>query len=226
MLLLFARGSSQDGGYFFLAWMAVIGFVMLVAYLYEQKRKKAIAAAAANLEFVPNEDLVIPCDMPLLKRSSFAIRNIYTGSSVGLEAAFFDVQVGQGRGSYTQTVAGFRRPGLVIPPFEFHETNFGDRIAGFFPSKIVRVDSDLNFSSRYTLRSVNPEEVKIFFTPEIAAHFVQLPPHGWTIEGSDDSVIVYRSRKRVSPSNLSNFLNETGNVAAGFLGLLRPTSVF
>jgi hypothetical protein len=224
MLLLIARGSSQSG-YFFLVWIAIVLLIFLTAYLFEQKRKRDIAAAAANLGFMPNEELPISCELPLLQRSS-EIENIFTGSSVGLEAAFFDVQVGQGRGSYTQTVAGFRRPGLVIPPFEFHETNFGDRIAGFFPSKIVRVDSDLNFSSRYTLRSVNPEEVKIFFTPEIAAHFVQLPPHGWTIEGSDDSVIVYRSRKRVSPSNLSNFLNETGNVAAGFLGLLRPTSVF
>lgn len=224
MLLLFARGSSQSS-YYFLIWVALILLIGFTVYLFEQKRKKAISAAAANLGFMPSEDLPMSYEVPLLQRSS-EIENVYTGSSVGLEAAFFEVRVGQGRGSYTQTVAGFRRQGLVIPPFEFHETNFGDRIAKFFSSKIVRLETDLNFSSRYTLRSINPEEVKTFFTPEIAAHFVQLPPHSWTIEASDDSVIVYRSRKRVSPSELGNFLNVTGNVAAGFLALLHPTSVF
>jgi hypothetical protein len=225
-MFLLLRGSSQDGGYFLLAWMAVVGSVMLIAYLYEQKRKKAIAATAANLGFVPNEDLLIPPDMPLLKRHGFSLENVYSGNCLGMDAAFFDVRVGQGKNSYTQSVACFRRPGLVIPPFEFHQTNFGDRIAKIFPSKIVRVESDPGFSSRYTLRSADPEGLKIFFTPEIAVYFAQLPPHTFTIEAASDSVVVYRRRKRISPSFLPNFMNETGNVAAGFLGLLRPTSGF
>jgi hypothetical protein len=73
---------------------------------------------------------------------------------------------------------------------------------------------------------VDAEGCKRFFTPEVAAYFVQLPPHRLTIEGSADAIVVYQARKTVSASNLSEFLNEKGYVAAGLLGLLRPGSVF
>jgi hypothetical protein len=222
MVMIMWRGTRDPNAIWFGICFAIVVFT--IAFLYERNRRQKLAAAAATMGFVPGGVGQLSRDLPLVKRCT-GIENVYTGNILGYEGAFFDLRIGRGRGSYKQTVAWFRRPGVNIPQFQLHETNLGDRLSSPFSSQTVNIQSDPNFSARFTLRSSDREGCERFFTPEVAAYFTQLPDFNCLMEGVGDSVILYRRRKRVS-SELINFMNEKGNVAAGFFGLLRPVSTF
>ncbi len=222
MILLLRRGDGNPE--VFWLFLAIVAVIFGVAYFYSKKRTKDLTEAAATVGFLPAEDVPIVCEMPIFSHH-VDLSNIFVGSAQGYEATFFDLQVGQGKSSYSQTVAGFRREGLVMPPFQIHNTDLGDRIAKHFTHEIVTIDGDPNFAARYTVRSVNPEGCRQFLTPEVLAYFTQLPPGKWTFEGSGDSLILYRRGSTVAGSKILEFLNDAGSLAAGFLSLLRPTAV-
>ncbi len=186
------------------------------------RRRGAVARAGAQFGFQVAEDVPVLCETPLFDHVVDSA-NVLVGKWDDCDATLFDLQ---GSSNYltksnTQTVAGFRKEGLNLPVFQLHTTDLGDRIARLFSHDVVDVSAPEEFGDRYTLRSINPLECLAFFTPEIIAFFATLPRHGLTIEGYGDTVILYRPGARVHPAKLSEFLQQTGDIASAFLACVR-----
>lgn len=76
------------------------------------------------------------------------------------------------------------------------------------------------------MHSITPLECSRFFTADVQAYFMNLPDHSWVVGAADDSVIVYVRNRKVAPTGIEGFLQESGTVAAGLVGILHPTSNF
>ena len=211
-MLPLLRTSDPNG---LLIGLGIFVLVLFLAYIFGVQRTKNLTAAAASFGFAPAQDVPFVRQTPLFQRN-ISLSNIFVGTTGGFEAAFFDLRVGQGKNSYSQTVAGFRKAGVNIPPFQLHATNLADRIAAHFSDEIIPIDCDPSFSHRYTVRSKAREECQSFFSPMVAAYFAQLPPHKLTIEGAGEGVILYTHGSLCNPSKIGDFMNETGNIAVGF----------
>jgi hypothetical protein len=80
----------------------------------------------------------------------------------------------------------------------------------------VRYDFDRfpSFSSSYLLRGESEPAVRELFTDNLLMFFENR--RGLSVEGGDDWLIVYLSRRRVRPQQVSAFLDETFEVRGVF----------
>lgn len=220
-MLLLARTTSSDGsGWYIFGFFAVL---FAIFYVMSVRRTKNLTKSAAEFGFLPSEDLPIDESM-LVFRESTTLSNRFVGNWNGLEAAFFDLQVGSGKYSYEQTVAGFKRNcNLLIPPFQLHEKGFADKLAMKFSHAYLEIENDPAFTERYSVKTSEAvkDECMAFFDDSVRAYFAQLPPHKFTIEGADDSVIIYKVKKMVKPADVNAFMTEAGNIATGLLSILK-----
>ena len=107
-------------------------------------------------------------------------------------------------------MAAFRVRGLDLPAFELRPENALIRLASTFGYQDIDFDSFPEFSKRYLLRGEDEAAIRSRFGPGVLQGLER--NLGWWIEGAGPLVLLYRQGKRVKPSELYGFLNDTREV--------------
>jgi hypothetical protein len=204
------------------AVVAIVAVIWGISAYYERKRSEALSAVAPQLGFTfsaKDEALAPHLQTALFQKGhSKQFRNIMTGSAGNLRAVLFDYKftVGGGRYSHTykQTVAAYSKNGSQLPLLEIRQRGLWQKI---FSSKGMRFDSHPEFARRMYVRCVDEMRAQSIFTPALLSFLDQIDPaRKWRFEGQGDTLLIYRSEKKVKPPDFRNFLDETSSLAAQF----------
>jgi hypothetical protein len=212
-----------------------VGVLIVVLVILDRKRTQVLTAFALEGGFLfCGKDWTTAQSKPHLATPLFnqgrsrRFYNIMIGSSSGMPVSLFDYSftTGGGRQQSTrlQTVAAYSKSGVLFPEFEVHAEGMLEKVGDAIARKDIRFDSHPGFSKTYRLRSPDPEKTRRLFTPGLLSFLEGLDQKKkWRLEGVNDTLIVYRSRKRVKPTDFRTFLEETSAIAGQFFGLCGPT---
>lgn len=196
-----------------------------------RKRSQAFSASALEMGFAfEGGTWSDPRKAPHLnttlftKGSAKTFRNVMTGSSSGLHVSLFDYSyvVSDGRNSRTcaQTVASFSKTGVQLPEFQMGPKGLLQKFGDALFHTNINFDSHADFSRRYQVRSPTQEKTRELFTGSLLSFLEGLDPkQEWRLEGSEETLIVYRAGQRVKPEDLRVFLDETARLGSSFLSL-------
>lgn len=209
--------------------VVVVAALLIAGTILERRRREAMAAVALETGFqYLGKDWGTEAPQlgaPLFRKGhSREFRNIMVGSAGGFRACVFDYQyvTGGGRSSQThfQTVARFTRPGVVMPEFELQPEGVLQKIGDAFVHKDIDFDSHPEFSSRIQLRSPEEQKTREMFSPGLLSYIEGLDQSKkWRIEGIGNTLLLYRSGRRVKPADFKEFLSETSSIASQFFSL-------
>jgi hypothetical protein len=214
--------------------IVLVAIVVAVSAARARKRTQALADAARDIGFrFEGKAWSDPEQSGDLKMAVFqegsgrAFRNIMTGDSAGLRAALFDYSYVTGGGTESsttaQTVASFRTAGVALPQFELAPAGLMAKIGNALVHNNIRFDADPEFSKRYQLTSGDEPGTRALFTPALLSFFKGLDPQAkWRFAGLGQTLIVYRSGKRIKPADLKAFFAETSVLAGSFFSLAAP----
>ena len=158
------------------------------------------------------------------KGHAVEFKNIMIGSRGGLKARLFDykLRIGTGRNSQTeaQTVGAFSKDGVYLPYFEMRPIKSFDWVVDAVTHKNIHFESTPEFAKHCFLQSPLEKDVRTLFTPALLTYLEQLNAQKkWSVEGTGNTLVIYRSQKRVAPTELREFLDETSSIANSFLSL-------
>ena len=149
----------------------------------------------------------------LLQHTRGRFDNVMVGMAGGLEAIVFDFTYSAGKSTITQTLAGYSKK-MQLPPFALKPEGFFDRIGDAFVHNDIDFPSHPVFSDRHALKSPDESGTRRLFTPSLLSYMEQAPTDKqWRIEANATNLFVYRPGKRISPADLSAFLQETSTIA-------------
>ncbi|MGP0021280.1 MAG: hypothetical protein ACLPHP_22110 [Candidatus Sulfotelmatobacter sp.] len=214
----------------FAGFFALMAVIITASVLYARKRTRELTEVAQRIgfRFIGNgggPSFPSQPKISMLQRTRGRFSNVMTGSSGALEISLFDYTYPAGKTSITQTVASFSQD-QQLPPFALRPENFLDRISDAIVHNDIDFDSNLEFSRRYLLKSPDEAGTRRLFTPSLLTYLEQFQSNWW-VEGTGPLLIVYRSGRAVSPSDLPAFLEETSRIARTFFasdGLRKPVA--
>ncbi len=198
------------------AVLALIGTIIVVALKAEKKRSEALQAAAERMKFTFSRK----GDPNLLDRlknfhlfsqgHSKKIANVLMGKAGALDVAVFDYAYTTGGGKHSQhwrqTVIFFQRDDMSLPKFTLRPENIFHKIGQVFGYTDIDFDSHPEFSKRYLLRGENEEAVRAIFGANARSFYES--DLKLSTEAAGPQLIHYRSGKRVSPDEISQFIKQ------------------
>lgn len=134
----------------------------------------------------------------------------------GISTFDFNYTVGSGKSSSThrQTVFSIDSERMSLPHFTLGPERLSHKIGKVFGYQRIDFDSHPEFSRRYLLRGEDIDAIRSLFSHPIRAHFQN--HKGWNLEGNGRSLLIYRSGKRVQPSELGTFINDCTRISQLF----------
>jgi hypothetical protein len=204
--------------------LAVIAFGSL-KFVFRRRRNAALkdTAQLLGLSF-EGEDWAHgtrapQLETPLFGRKNGEIRNIMTGNREGLPASFFDYSFGQGRSYTEQTIAAFSQD-VWLPQFELGPQGILSGIVNAILHKDILFESQPDFSKRFRLASVDPENTRKVFTPGLLSFLESFGGNSkLRLEGFGQTLVIYRSGKTVGLEQFPSFVDETTRIAKTFFSL-------
>jgi len=101
-----------------------------------------------------------------------------------------------------------------LPPFTLKPEGMFDRIGDAIVHNDIDFDSHPAFSRRYALKSPDEASTRRVFTPAVLTRMEQIPPGAqWNVETSGIHLFIFRGGRKVSPSGLAGFLQQTSAIA-------------
>ncbi len=196
--------------------LALIGTIIVIARNIAKKRSEALQAAAEHMKFTFSRK----GDPDLLDRlkglhlfsqgHSKKITNVLMGKAGALDVAVFDYAYTTGGGKHSQhwrqTVILFESDDMRLPEFTLRPENVFHKIGQVFGYKDIDFDSHPEFSKRYLLRGENEEAVRATFGHDARSFYES--DLKLSTEAAGPQLIHYRSGKRVSPDEISQFIKQ------------------
>lgn len=205
----------------------IVGLLIVtcvVAYLADTRRTQAFEQVAGALglrfELRPAEVLPRVADLPLFQRGrARQARRLLAGGRDDEELWVFDYRytTGGGKNSTThrQMVAVFPSMPVDLPEFQLRPENIFDKIGTAFGYRDIDFGEHPAFSSRYLLRGTDETAVRGLFD---AGLIEQIMSHDRIcIEGRGALLVLYRTRRRVRPNQISGFIDEVRALRGAFL---------
>jgi uncharacterized membrane protein YhaH (DUF805 family) len=213
-----------------------MGWVLLLIILvgfscwraYEHHRSKEFADAAAGLGLQFQKKAAVDHDLKGFNLFSYGydttgigllglkrypaqhIDNVIHGIYQGVSVKVFGYTYGSYRRVDRQTVCMFKSDEFKLPKFDLCPEHFLYKMASVFGGQDIDFPEHPNFSQLYRLKSEDEWAARKLFNQEVLRTFERHPD--LYVEGSSQWLIVYRSGKRVRPSELSQFLVLAYNV--------------
>ncbi len=196
--------------------IAFIGTIIVVVRNIEKKRSEAFRAAGERMKFTFSQK----GDPDLLNRlepfhlfsqgHSKTITNVLMGKAGAIDVALFDYAYTTGGGQHSQrwrqTVILFESDDMALPKFTLRPENIFHKIGQVFGYKDIDFDSHPEFSKRYLLRGENEEAVRATFGDDARSFYES--DLKLSTEAAGQQLIHYRSGKRVSPDQISEFIKQ------------------
>lgn len=186
-----------------------------------------------------NRRLAPPLETALFSKGHTPqFKNVMTGNLGGLKVSIFDYVFVEGSGRGTrrcgQTVGAFSKSDVYFPYFELQPSGILEKLSGDLTQlwgdlthKTIHFDSDPDFSKHYVLRGALNDKVRAFFNPTLRSFVKTIDPHEkWRIEGSGETLILYRYAKKVPPTEMRMFVDQAILIANSFLALSGCQSSF
>ena len=157
---------------------------------------------------------------PFLMKDAGAYKNVLSGSYAGLEVQVFDYSHTSGGVSNstttTQTVAVYKK-NVGLPTFVLGPGGLAAKIIDALEHQNVELNLDPEFSHRYSVRGPDKERVRALFSDGLVAFLKSLEKSkAWQVEGSGNALVIYRYARRVKPSEVRDFLQDTSSIAQSF----------
>jgi len=156
---------------------------------------------------------------PYLMNGSGAYKNVLSGTYASLEVQVFDYSHTSGGSSRTttaQTVAVYKK-NINLPAFALGPGGLAAKIIDALEHQNVELSVDKDFSQHYSVRGPDKEKIRALFSDGLVSFVKGLDrSKSWQIEGSGNSLVIYRFARRVKPSELRDFLQDTSSIAQSF----------
>ena len=211
--------------YIFFAFVFATAVVsMIFSVIRMKKRAQALAAEAQSLGlvFTPwvGPESAPRISTPYLMKDVHAYKNAMSGSYAGLEIQVFDYSHTSGGTSNStttvQTVAAYKK-NVNLPAFALGPGGLAAKIIDALEHQNVELNADREFSHRYSIRGPDKESVRALFSDGLISFLKSLERNkAWQIEGTGNVLVIYRFARRVKPSELREFLQETSSIAQSF----------
>ncbi len=213
------------------AVIVIVGAIFGIQAYFARRRTHALVPVASEMGFAfEGKAWNNPQQAPKLTSPLFQMghakdfRNIMTGSTNGLPVSLFDYAftVGGGRYSrtYKQTVFVCVKAGAHMPLFKLWPKDLSHKLWNAVVHKDILFDSHAEFSNRYQLSGPDDMRIRGLFTPGLLSYLEPLDKNmKWRIEGNEETLLIYRSAKKIKPGDFRSFLEETSGIAAQFLSM-------
>lgn len=205
--------------------IAVVLLIVVVVNVAEKRRREAFCQISRELGF-EYQDRLDGFPQPGMERLRLfhrgrgrRSRNILTGRYNGMSVTLFDYRYvtgsGKHRRTHNQSVAAFHLERIHLPLFALAPENIFHKLVSTMGFQDIDFDHSPTFSAKYLLRGEDKFAVRSLFDGNLLNFFEN--NLGWCVEGGDQWLIVYRTRRRVSPQEVTTFLEETALVRSAFI---------
>ena len=204
--------------------IVVVVLAIVTAVVMEKRRREGLRRVADELGLDFQEKLPGPPGPGLGRLHLFNVghtrraKNALSGRYGNADVVLFDYRYSTGHGKHRrthhQTVAAFRLPEARLPLFALRPENVFHKIGSALGYQDIDFDRFPDFSSSYLLRGENEPAVRELFNDNLLMFFENRT--GLCVEGGDDWLVVYRSRRRLGPQRVSAVLDETFEVRGVF----------
>jgi hypothetical protein len=204
-----------------LVLVAIVEIVILVSA--DNRRRRALAAAGPGQGFQPISPGNLPAiaPVPILEHKRHKWGQILLGSRGGRDVLLFDYSYSVGKDGSDQTVVAFRSPAVAFPKFQLRSNRFWASTGwGQYLGNRVQFSEDRAFNEGYLLTGPDEPALAGFFRPDLRSFLVSMPDHGWTIEGYENWLVLYRHGKKARPTELFDFAQSAGQVADTIFGIV------
>jgi hypothetical protein len=219
---------------FFLMTAFMVGSFALsivLAMVRNRKRIQNMEAEAQALGFTftawNNAASIPKFETPFFRSGLHSYKNMMTGSYAGMEVQLFDFLHTSGSTSNSstivQTVAAYTR-NVDLPVFALGPGGLAAKIIDALEHQNVEVTADKEFSRHHSVRGSDKERIKALFNDRVISFVKELDRgKAWQIEGAGKTLVIYRYARRVKPSELRDFLQETSSIAQSFFAYAGTT---
>lgn len=208
--------------------LVVVGVIFAIAYVFDQKRAQALLEIAQEMglqfdktaEQLPKE---IRHDFQLFgKGRGPKHSNLIFGQSNGSGVWIWDFRYSTGGGknkqTHHQTVCCLSSTELRLPRFNLYRETLLSRIgSGVFGFQDIDFDSHPEFSKMYVLKGDLEDQIRVTFNEQILSFF-EGQDKNLCVEGNGDRLLVYRRRRKVKPTLISDYLSECFGIFREFRG--------
>lgn len=213
----------------FLPILAVLA-VLVGIYMYRGQQEKKRSDAFQDLarrrgwrfeSHAGSEPTSLWGKFPLFERGRSYSRqatNLVSGSTNDTDFALFDyfyvIGSGKNRRRHKQTVVFLRSPRFHLAAFELRPESVFHKIGGLFGYQDIDFDASPDFSANYLLRGEHEGRVRKLFNSSLRRYLESTT--GWSIEGLDDGLLIYRHNKRSDPEDAPNLINDAATIGHHF----------
>lgn len=214
-----------------MAGWSVISFVISQALGIKRtlKRAQSVAAAAQELGFTFTAYTNDPKSVPRVETELFQkamgadFHNLMTGNYAGLDAQVFDYSCTTGNPGNSrtsaQTVAVYTR-NVDLPRFMLQPGSLAVKIIDALQNQRVELNCPPGVSCHYAVHGADKERIRSLFNSGLISFIEGLDrSKAWHIEGAGKTLVLYRYGRRVKPTELRDFLQETSSIAQSFFAL-------
>lgn len=194
--------------------VVIIGAVFWFGHLMEKQRREQLLqeAESMGLAYAPDGDEAFHRQLAPFavfnKGRKRKLTNLIQGESDEVRISIFDYSytTGSGKNQSTtrQTITSLDSSQLSIPEFTMRPEGMLDKIGGVLGLQDIDFDSHPEFSKMFVLKGPNEERIRVVFGPKILTYFEQ--NKGLSIEAFPGSLIFYRARQKLKPSDVKNSL--------------------
>lgn len=211
--------------------VGVFAVSILLSMIRNRKRIQNMDAEAQALGFTftawNNAASAPKFETPFFRNGSHSYKNMMTGSYAGMEVQIFDFLQTSGSASNSsttvQTVAAYTQS-VDLPVFALGPGGLAAKIIDALEHQNVEVTTDKEFSHHHSVRGPDKERIKALFNDRVVSFVKELDRNkAWQIEGAGKTLVIYRYARRVKPSGLREFLQETSSIAQSFFAYAGTT---
>lgn len=194
--------------------IALVAFIIYVAWRIEKKRTEALGALAQQLGF--SFEAVPPGLAD--EHSAFQLfqqghsrkgKNFMRGEFGGVAVAIFDYQYTTGHGknqtTWKHTVVRVDSDKLQLPSFICKPEHIFHKLGSVFGYQDIDIEERPVFSKKYLLRGKDEDAIRKVFTRPVCDQFEA--NLGTNVEGLGSRLLFYNAR-RCKPENLKTYIGE------------------
>jgi hypothetical protein len=207
--------------------VSIIGLIVLAIILLQwwlNWRRRTIIEAGARFGLHPlgqGENLpLVP--VPLFDRPKCKYLVILRGLIKGYECAFFDLYTSFGTEWDFQSTVLLLNPNVTMPKFQLQTTQWSQprkRTCG----EGIYIPGRGSVMASLRLSAEDPEWARRTFSQVAPEFFQNLHRGKWTMEGFQNTLVIYCWGKRIPARKLSDYVNEASELAIYLFSLSKIT---
>ena len=138
------------------------------------------------------------------------LTNVIEGDSGDVVIAIFDYQftIGSGkqRSTERQSVIALSSPHLNCPQLALRPQRMLDWIGSVIGFQNIKFETHPTFSRLFVVQGPDEDAIRSFMSPDLLTFFESR--QGYTLEASGNSMLFYRSKRRLKPDQIKDGLSE------------------